>query len=373
MKRIGITINLDVDLFSNGINQNAIYLAKLLKSIGYNTYLIGGINKKHNPIGDIKVISFDDAWKIPFHLIIKLGASCETVLFNRFKEKNKNVKLVFYDCGNKYIMDMEAILFKPSENNINTNTARPHQIWSIPQMEKTNLDYYKFLYNQEKATVVPFVWDPMYIESISKEKGYTTYSNRSLNRVGVLEPNRSVMKNILLPLIILDKYYKKFKDLNQVILYTSDQIKYSETFKSAINLTSLLEDKKIFANKREYILDIINKSIDVVLSWQWENNLNYLWLDVAWMGFPVIHNGSLCQDIGYYYDEFNVPMAVEQLKNTIDNHNQDAEYLSRNREAIKRYTSNNEELKNQYKILIENVLDNKFEQYSYDWKTNSIL
>jgi len=90
------------------------------------------------------------------------------------------------------------------------------------------------------------------------------------------------------------------------------------------------------------------------------------------MGFPVIHNGSLCQDIGYYYDEFNIPKAVDQLKNAIDNHNQDYNYMSRNREIIERYTHKNKKLKEQYKMLIENVLNNTFKKYSYDWKTNTI-
>ena len=372
MKRIGVTINLDSGLFSNGVNQNAIYLANLLKEIGYSVYLIYSLDKELEDIAGIKIINFKKAWNIPFDLIIQLGATCEQPIFDMFKKKKKDVKLVVYECGNKFIMDMEAIMFKPEEDYINSIRTKPHQIWSIPQMENTNIDYYRFLNRQEKATVVPFIWEPLAIEDVMKDNGYDVYTKRDINRIGVLEPNRSVMKNILFPIMALENYYNKYKDIDQVILYASEKIKHAKTFISTINKLKLVKDGKIFANPRENTVDVVNKSIDLILSWQWENNLNYLWLDVAWMGWPIVHNGSLCQDIGYYYEEFNSRNAVNMIKYAIENHNDDIEYLNKNRKIIERYTHKNEKLKEQYKMLVENVLNNRFEEYSYNWKTNSI-
>ena len=43
MKRIGITIKINNNLFANGVQQNAIYLARVLKKCGYivdKSYLI---------------------------------------------------------------------------------------------------------------------------------------------------------------------------------------------------------------------------------------------------------------------------------------------------------------------------------------------
>lgn len=372
MKRIGVTINLDSDLFSNGVNQNAIYLANLLKEIGYDVYLIYSLDKEVEDIVGIKVINFKKAWNIPFDLIIQLGSTCEQPIFDMFKKKKKDVKLVVYECGNKFIIDMEAIMFRPERDYINSERSKPHQIWSIPQMENTNIDYYRFLNRQEKATVVPFIWEPFAIEDVMKDNGYNVYAKRDISRIGVLEPNKSVMKNILFPIITLENYYNQYKNIDQVILYASEQIKYAKTFISTVNRLKLAKDGKLFANPRENTVDVVNKSIDLVFSWQWENNLNYLWLDVAWMGWPVVHNGSLCQDIGYYYEEFNSKNAVNVIKYAIENHNNDIEYLNTNRKIIERYTHKNEKLKEQYKILVENVLNNKFKEYSYDWKTNSI-
>lgn len=373
MKRIGITINLKQGLFLNGVNQNAIYLANLLKEAGYNAYLIHNLDEDIEDINGINVITFKKAFLIPFALVFQLGLSMHLQLWNNFKANNKNVKLVAYECGNKFIMDMEASLFKPEEDTIISDRAKPHQIWSIPQMEKTSIDYYKFINKQDKATVVPFIWEPLAIEDICKDKDYSIYTPRNLNRIAVLEPNISVMKNFMIPLVIVDRLYSKDKSIEDVVFFGCDRIRTNKTFTTLINSSKLSKDKKIFANTRTNTLDVINHMSDIVLSWQWENNLNYLWLELAWLGWPVVHNGNLCQDVGYYYNSFNVDEATSMLQYARRVHNEDVTYIERNRNIIKRYTHKNEKLKEQYKVLVENVLNNKFEKYSYDWKTNAIL
>ena len=42
MKKIGITLNIINSLFSNGINQNGVFLARLLKKCGYDVDIICG-------------------------------------------------------------------------------------------------------------------------------------------------------------------------------------------------------------------------------------------------------------------------------------------------------------------------------------------
>lgn len=379
MKYIGITIDLGTNIWSNGINQNAIYLANLLKEIGYIPYLIHLLDKEIEDINGIKSVSLKKSKNIPFNLIVQLGFIVTESTFNIFKQKNKTVKLVQYKCGNEFLVDMESILFNTNEkrteslsqSNVN-RPQKPNQIWSIPQMENTNLQYYAFMSKQDKATVVPFIWEPLAIEDYAIENNFTTYTTRDLNRIGVMEPNLSVMKNCLLPMVAIESYYKQNKNISKVRLFSTEKLRTNKRLLQLIGSMDIYKDKLVSAEGRIPTLDALNKYIDLVLSWQWENNLNYLWLDVAWMGWPVIHNGSLCQDIGYYYPEFNIHAAILKLEEAILNHNNDNEYIQRNRQIIKRYTHKNELLKEQYKILVENVLNNKFQKYSYDWKTNSI-
>ena len=74
-------------------------------------------------------------------------------------------------------------------------------------------------------------------------------------------------------------------------------------------------------------------------------------------GHSFVHNGKLCKEVGYYYDEFHYEMGGEVLKDAILNHDKNAhEYLVRNRAYMQKYLPTNTELKSQYEILISNVL-----------------
>jgi hypothetical protein len=379
-ERIGITIKTSTSIWSNGINQNAIYLANLLNKIGYSVYLIHDSEDKIEEIAGIKSIKLERSFNIPFSLIIQLGFTVTSSFIKKWKNKKSNVRLVSYNCGNNFIIDSESMLFNANQkrtkgagaDSINPK-AKPDQIWSIPQMEKSNLEYYKYTANQEKATVVPFVWEPIAIEDYCQDHNFGTYEKKEIKNIAIMEPNISVMKHTLIPIAAIDTYYKKInQDIEAVYMFGADKIKDSKRFIQIVKNTEIFKAGLVSADVRVPIVDVLNKYADIVVSWQWENNLNYLWLDIAWLGWPVVHNGSLCQDIGYYYEDFNISQAAEKIKYAIENHNEDDVYLERNKKVIERYTHKNEKLKEQYKILVENVLNNKFEKYSYDWKTNSI-
>lgn len=369
--KIGITIDLKTGLFSSGVNQNAIFVANLIKEIGYDVYLIHNKEESLEDFKGIKLVSIQESFSISFDMLIQLGFAMHQWIMNKYLANNPKVKLIAYECGNKLIMDMESMLFKDSDSFVVLDRAIPDQIWSIPQMENI-MDYYCFLNKQENSTVVPFVWEPLAIHDLMEEKGSGVYTKRDIKRIGVFEPNMSVMKNILHPIVSLEKYYSTNKDIESVVLFSTEKLKKNNTFIDITHMMELAKDRKLFVNPRITIVSALNSLVDVVFSWQWENNLNYLWIDAAWMGWPVIHNGSLCQDIGYYYKGFDSNGAVDQLKKVIEFHNDDHLYLEKNRKVIERYTSKNTILKEQYAKLITDALNGHFTKYSYDWKTNSI-
>ena len=79
---------------------------------------------------------------------------------------------------------------------------------------------------------------------------------------------------------------------------------------------------------------------------------------MAWMGWPIVHNGSLCKDVGYYYEGFNYQMGSEQLNDVLLNHDDRVtQYIEDNRRVIQRYLPNNSELLVNYEKMIENLYD----------------
>jgi hypothetical protein len=101
----------------------------------------------------------------------------------------------------------------------------------------------------------------------------------------------------------------------------------------------------------------MSKYADIAVSHQWENPLNYLYFDLAWMGWPIVHNAHLCKDVGYYYDEFNYEEGGNVLNSVIENHDKNTEnYIKENRKILDRYLPSNVELQKQYLGLITNLL-----------------
>jgi hypothetical protein len=101
------------------------------------------------------------------------------------------------------------------------------------------------------------------------------------------------------------------------------------------------------------------KYCDIAVSHQWENPLNYLYFDLAWMGWPIVHNAHLCKDIGYYYEGFNYEDGGNMLDHVLQNHDNNVDdYINKNREAIDRYLPSNETLQNNYKQIINQLILN---------------
>ena len=386
---IGITINLrNSSIWSNGINQNAIYLASTLSKAGHSIMLIFNKTEDNEKsveslvkiienIEEVRCVEIAASLKIRFDVLIQLGISIEKPWYTVWKKLNNNVKLVNYECGNHFLIDSEKILYdhldgskKPERE---ANLVSPDQIWSIPQMENTNLYFYQHRRDCNKATVIPFVWNPIALEEYAKSNNYGNYTKRDIKKVAVMEPNISIMKNCIYPIVILERFVKYEKgELEQVMLIGASRIKDNYTFKKLIHGNDLFNKKILTAEDRFQTHMVLEKYVDMVLSWQIENPLNYLYFDVCWLGWPLVHNAHLCKDLGYYYEGFDADGAVDAIKNVIANHNSDEDYMNRMRKIISRYTIENEKMLDNYNRLLDDLVNDRFKRWSYDWKTNTI-
>lgn len=382
--RIGITADLRVSLFSNGINQNAMYLAMMYTDMGHQVDVIGPTQidgKASQEINTLKIDNLNlrsiiDVLDEHYDLVITVGLMIEQFHYDRFKNTNPNFKFVAYKCGNELLTDMESILY-PGAHEKRTEifgslppSPTPDAIWSIPQMEHTNLDYYSWQLGTDNATVVPFIWDPIVIENYRDTHDLAEWTGFKGKSFGIMEPNISIMKNLLVPVMILDRYLNQGGEADHIYMFSAKKLSMNQ------RLLKLLKDakggiiSKVTAEDRQPTLRVLHRHLDAVVSWQIENNLNYLYFDIAWMGWPIVHNANLCQDIGYYYEAQDSRAAVDQINRIWTDHNE--EYKHKNRQAIKRFTRQNPNLLAQYEMLTNDVMTGNFNRYSYDWKTNSI-
>ena len=148
-------------------------------------------------------------------------------------------------------------------------------------------------------------------------------------------------------------------------------------FVSKLRLSGTNEKTKgprIEVQHRYPIHYILAKFADIIISHQWENPLNYAYLDVMYLQFPLIHNARMIKDAGYYYPDFEIHKGADMLEWVMDNHDKNIdEYNAKNEEVMSRYTVYNDGLLDTYSKLLDNLMagENKHNlSLKYNWKTN---
>lgn len=379
--KLGITIELPTNLtslYSNGIRQNAFYFFELLKNMNYDVKLIIPNSLSENVLNSISFYKYDyvllnNILYEEFDVIFSFGFSLPKNLFSILKKCD--VKIVAYLCGNSYLIDSEKILYNQHKERTikydHTKDETYDVLWSIPQMYKQNKYYWEIIY-RTKCLQVPFIWSPSSIEFIKQIKKISNDEQlmykKKHNNIAIFEPNISLMKWCLPCLFITELTNRKYKNINKVYMTNIDITAKVDDMKiNDFNLTELnnicrgldlFNEKKIFAERRYITLEFMESHADIAVSHQWENPLNYLYIDLAWMGWPILHNASLCKDLGYYYPDFNYEEASEKLNDILLHHDiNQKEYLQYNRKIIDKYVPTNVDLQNSYRNLIENLFN----------------
>jgi hypothetical protein len=319
------------------------------------------------------LVGFDERLKCSSHesmhednydIIIQVGFQLLRSDFENLKKTT--TKIVYYNCGSNYVIDMEHFLFgatvvEPLYSELTGMHPAFDQVWSIPQMEM-NRSYYETLYRTE-VKIVPFIWSHAatdHLQKISPDDLRYKAKNTPM-KAAIFEPNLNVVKWAFPALLVCENAYRKDKCIGHVYVTNmpkskEDETRHARQFTKLVKSTDLFNDKKLSVESRYSTLVFMMKYADIAVSHQWGNPLNYLYLDLAWMGWPIVHNAHLCKDIGYYYEDFDYKMGGEVLSEAVRNHDGDKGYLDRQRALIDRYLPTNRALQDAYRKLIDDLI-----------------
>ena len=364
--RIGITIGLhheNESLWSNGIKQNAVYLAEALKHCP-SVQSVCLVNTTAVPITsalpwDLErwpTKTFEDA-KDHVDVLIELGGQIDAMQTDYLKRRGARV--VSYCCGFEYVHAMQSILFDRQMwgSNLFIN-QRYDAIWMIPQVENISKDYFT-TFRRRPAQVAPFVWDPMFVRQRSSDQPhhgeYRPRAADKAKRISIMEPNHDVVKFCLYPILIVEETFREMPDAIE-FLHVTNAERLANNSKEFVSLMLQLDivqnNKAAFVGRFDTPL-FLAEMTDVVVSHQWENALNYFYFDVAWQGYPLVHNAHLCPDLGYYYNANDVTDGKNQLINVLKSHDQNwQDYLERQRAVIARYLPGHADVTAGYERLL---------------------
>jgi hypothetical protein len=391
--KIGITLALksySESIWTNGMKQNVLMFAHMLKNSknNYNVCILN-TNKlddenipKPNYLSDLEVYFFDDKY-MEMDLIFMMGAQVHESKILKFKE-DKNKKYVAYKCGNNYILNAEKVLFEENKKKYIEYETTFDEVWYIPQQHETNFGFFKTVYRTD-AIIVPFIWHHKFllqsVKDIEKshsegkyKKGYKYVPHKEQKTIGVMEPNINIVKYALMPSLIVEESYRTNigkEKIKSLMITNAEKLKSNYEFMGIIKTFDLFKDKKISAESRYQTAFILTQHLDVLVCHQVLNPLNYLYLDAAFLGYPVLHNAPLCKDLGYYYEGSDTVEGSKQLNYILTEHDNNlAEYHERNDKVLQRYHADNEMIVETYDKMIYNLFNGGNKHLIYNPKTN---
>ena len=351
--RIGITIGLHHEaetLWNNGIKQNAVFLAEALKHCP-DVASVVLVNTTAIPITPAlpwdqtrwPTVTFEAA-KDSVDVLIELGGQIDPAQTDYLKQRG--ARLVSYCCGFEYVHAMESMLFnKPLWGQNLFVNQRYDDIWMVPQVANISQPYFEVLRRAE-ARPVPFVWSPVFLDERTRAlpDAGVYQPHAGPRRLSVMEPNINVVKFCLYPVLIAELAYRARPEAVALLQVTNAERLARENmeFITLMNQLDLVrEHKAVFLGRHETPV-FLAQNTDIVVSHQWENPLNYFYLETCWQGYPLVHNAHLCADLGYYYQGNDVAGGSARVLEAIDTHDAQAiAHRERQRSLIDRYLPGN--------------------------------
>lgn len=367
-KTIGILLKKPENSFSNGCVQQVLFLEKLFKNAEYNVDFLSveADYTEFELTGNPVIVTNAQSDFSKYHCIL-LGSLVLTYegsnipyIDNLVSYKVPVINLI---CGNVFILHQEEFVF--DTHHIITNYIQDYvtEYW-VMEMYDYSIDYVKML-TGKPTKLVPYTWDTDIIKSYIEKNDVFKTPERAIDNTKInlllFEPNMSIHKNALVPLLICEEYYRQNPDrVNKIYAFCSDKVKDTLNPKFLQHL-SIVRDSKLEMYGRiimPYIVDVIEKNnpfLNVVVSYNLLNRLNFLHLEMFYLGIPIVHNCEPFKDNGYHFNDFELMSAVSKIESARTTFNK-KEYINQCRtHIINEFSTSNTKRIQDYQKLLESV------------------
>lgn len=214
-----------------------------------------------------------------------------------------------------------AALVEPAVFDVpasNRRVDRYDEIWVLPK----DRAFAPMLRTLHRCPVheVPFIWQSSFIAGRAADIGahgvHYNYTARAAQRaeakgawrVAILEPNRAVTKASSIPMLICDEAERAAPG-TIAFMYgvNAYHMREHETLKHLANSLDLTRSHRASFEGRHDVAAFMAQHADAVVSHQWTCEQNYLYMDVLYGGYPLIHNSPWLASFnaGYYYPDFD--------------------------------------------------------------------
>ncbi|MGE0329415.1 MAG: DUF2827 domain-containing protein [Ramlibacter sp.] len=329
---IGISIlaRPDAHILSNGLNQNAAFLAMLLRSSAWvdNIYFLNGGDAQTLPEGmdeAVRGIPLVRPEEVTFSLdvVIEIGAQLPQQWLSRVRALG--AKVVAFLVGQPYLNETERPIFSRDGGTL-FNGAPWHEIWILPQHAHTSLPMLRTV-SRLPVHEVPHIWSPVYVDqhaAIARAQGGTFgfdpqafQATGSSWRIGIFEPNISVAKYCAIPMLVSEHACRQDAGaVARVAVMNTVHMKEHPTFnRFASHLDITRQGKASYEPRLAFASCMARFELNMVVSHHWECEQNYLYYEALHAGYPLVHNSGFLHrgGVGLYYPGFSAIQGGELL------------------------------------------------------------
>jgi hypothetical protein len=370
--RIGIAIDIRneaEDILVNGIRQNALYLAKLfqhspLKHTVMLVDMTAMTQTRTRPWDTARFpVRLFDETKDALDVLIQLDGPIGEEQTRYLKARG--TRLVSYCCGSEYAQIAEAMIFNRRLSDTVFINQQYDATWMTPRVMETSASFFSTL-RRSPVQLVPFVWDPICLNTNASNLPFQgEYRPRggeasAAKRLAVMEPNIDVLEFCLYPLLIADRAFQSVGDAIGYLHVTNAEhlARQSPDFCGIAQYLDLVRKSKASFVGRYDTRQFLSQHTDIVISHQWEPALNYLYFDVCWSGYALVHNAQFFREVGYYYGGNDLEEGARQLIHAIRHHDDEwTAYRTKQRKAIMPFLATNLELIARYDSLLTGLFN----------------
>ncbi len=330
---IGITIYVDAEgnlgLWENGLRQNVLFLYEMFRASPNcaRVYLLnhgdGEPTETVEGYDDLRGDIFRTATVIDqLDYVIVVGAAIDPAMMQHLRERG--TRLISYRGGNGAILSIESIINEQRRGNAERyfDIGLFDAIWITPQHVKTYKPWLQTLYRLP-VSVVPQIWSPTMLNTRPPvQAGAFGYRpGKAAWRVGMMDPNNTVMKTSHMGMLLCESAWRERPDIF-TSFYISNAIGLMENahFNSFASSMQSVKAGIMTVEPRFISPDFLANHCDAIVTHQWENSLNYMYYDVLYGGYPLIHNSDLLKDYGYYYPDFAPDIGGKVLIEAFERH-----------------------------------------------------
>ena len=352
----------DDTLFRNGLTQNIVILYDLFESMGYKSYLLqhGSSNSEKKAfIHKYRVISPHEILhnKVHIKVFIEIGMSVDST--TRAYLRSTGTKITKLYLGNILNIDIETI------QNFNSVFFSHHvvgeidEIWTSPHY-KQHLDYAAVLNRTEisKSKVVPYVWDSCFLTQYGTKETieWKPPSDWKTQDIVIMDPNISFQKCYFYSLLLCEAFSKKYPEwVGKVQIINGDRLKLdTNSLNFVLPSLTLYKNNRIVLHNRKNIHTILkDHPSSCFMTHQWNNDFNYMTLELLYCNYPILHNSDGWDMFGYCYSINKWDEAIQIMYNALVNHKDNLNiYKSHAANLIWKHSVHNPEIQNEWKKIL---------------------